>query len=67
MYLSDIFTVPANLAGLPAISIPTSTVHGLPLGVQLYAPPLGEPRLLQAAAWLEGLLGFERLALEAAA
>ena len=66
MYLSDIFTVPANLAGLPAISIPTSTVHGLPLGVQLYAPPLEEPRLLQAAAWLEGLLGFERRALEAA-
>jgi aspartyl-tRNA(Asn)/glutamyl-tRNA(Gln) amidotransferase subunit A len=60
MYLSDVFTVPANLAGLPAISIPSGTVRGLPLGVQLYGPPLDEPRLLRAAHWLEGLLQFER-------
>jgi aspartyl-tRNA(Asn)/glutamyl-tRNA(Gln) amidotransferase subunit A len=67
MYLSDIFTVPANLTGLPAVSIPTSAPGRLPLGVQLYAPPLGEARLLQAAAWLERLLGFERLDLGDAA
>jgi aspartyl-tRNA(Asn)/glutamyl-tRNA(Gln) amidotransferase subunit A len=60
MYLWDIFTVPANLTGLPAVSIPTSAPGRLPLGVQVYAPPLGEVRLLQAAAWLEGLLDFER-------
>jgi aspartyl-tRNA(Asn)/glutamyl-tRNA(Gln) amidotransferase subunit A len=62
MYLSDVFTVPANLAGLPAVSIPTGVVDGLPLGVQIYAPALEESRLLQTAAWLQGLLGFERLA-----
>jgi aspartyl-tRNA(Asn)/glutamyl-tRNA(Gln) amidotransferase subunit A len=61
MYLSDVFTVPANLAGLPAISIPAGLVDGLPVGVQLYAPPLAEPKLLQAAAALEAGLGFERL------
>jgi aspartyl-tRNA(Asn)/glutamyl-tRNA(Gln) amidotransferase subunit A len=60
MYLSDVFTVPANLAGLPAVSIPSGTVRGLPLGVQLYGPPLDEARLLQAAHWLEGRLEFER-------
>ena len=63
MYLSDIFTVPANLAGLPAISLPTSAPGGLPLGVQVYAPPLGEATLLQAAHGLESLLRFERLRL----
>jgi aspartyl-tRNA(Asn)/glutamyl-tRNA(Gln) amidotransferase subunit A len=61
MYLSDIFTVPANLAGLPAISLPTAAPGGLPLGVQVYAPPLGEATLLQAAYGLESLLAFERL------
>jgi aspartyl-tRNA(Asn)/glutamyl-tRNA(Gln) amidotransferase subunit A len=65
MYLSDIFTVPANLAGLPAISLPTSAPGGLPLGVQVYAPPLGEPVMLQAAHALESRLGFERLRLAA--
>jgi len=53
MYLSDVFTVPANLAGLPAISIPTRVTAGLPLGVQLYAPPLAESMLLRAAHGLE--------------
>ena len=48
MYLSDVFTVPANLAGLP-------------LGVQLMAPALEETRLLRAAAGLEAVVGFERL------
>jgi aspartyl-tRNA(Asn)/glutamyl-tRNA(Gln) amidotransferase subunit A len=61
MYLSDVFTVPANLVGLPAVSIPTRVTDGLPLGVQLCAPALEEGVLLRAAAWLEGLLGFERL------
>jgi Asp-tRNA(Asn)/Glu-tRNA(Gln) amidotransferase A subunit family amidase len=36
-------------------------VRGLPVGVQIYAPLLAEPQLFRAAAWLEGLLGFERL------
>ncbi len=49
MYLSDIYTVPASLAGLPAISIPAGEVGGLPFGLQIIAPHLGEERLLRAA------------------
>jgi aspartyl-tRNA(Asn)/glutamyl-tRNA(Gln) amidotransferase subunit A len=51
MYLSDIFTVHANLAGIPAISLPAgSTGHGLPAGLQLMAGAFEEGKLL-AAAW----------------
>lgn len=51
MYLCDLFTVGANLAGLPAISLPAgNSSEGLPIGVQLQAPPLEEARLLRAGA-----------------
>ncbi|MDQ7066062.1 MAG: Asp-tRNA(Asn)/Glu-tRNA(Gln) amidotransferase subunit GatA [candidate division KSB1 bacterium] len=54
MYLSDIFTVSANLAGLPAISIPAGKdENDLPIGVQLLARPFDEATLLRAAAFLE--------------
>ena len=49
MYLSDIFTVPASLAGIPAISIPGGTVENLPFGLQLIADKFQEPQLLRAA------------------
>lgn len=50
MYLADIYTVPASLAGIPGISIPCGqTSSGLPLGLQLLAKPFGEPELLRAA------------------
>ena len=49
MYLNDIYTIGANLAGLPAMSIPCGFVGGLPVGLQLVAPHLGEPLLLKAA------------------
>ncbi|TVQ95553.1 MAG: Asp-tRNA(Asn)/Glu-tRNA(Gln) amidotransferase subunit GatA [Deltaproteobacteria bacterium] len=54
MYLADIFTIPANLAGLPAMSVPVAhSSGGLPIGVQLVADAFEEPRLFQAAAVLE--------------
>src|SRR5690606_33253937 len=49
MYLNDIYTIGANLAGLPAMSVPCGFVGGLPVGLQLIAPPLAEARLLAAA------------------
>ncbi|MFN5300970.1 MAG: Asp-tRNA(Asn)/Glu-tRNA(Gln) amidotransferase subunit GatA [Planctomycetaceae bacterium] len=50
MYLSDIYTISANLAGIPGISIPAGFHSlGLPLGLQLLAPPFEEERLLRAA------------------
>jgi aspartyl-tRNA(Asn)/glutamyl-tRNA(Gln) amidotransferase subunit A len=60
MYLSDVFTIPANLAGVPAISVPCGLDSaGLPVGVQLTAPILGEPVLFRAAHALEAELGLE--------
>ena len=54
MYLSDVCTIPTNLAGHPAISVPFGTDGGgLPIGVQLLAPALGESVLFRAAAVLE--------------
>ncbi|MFM7932230.1 MAG: amidase family protein, partial [Pirellula sp.] len=51
LYLQDLFTVGANLAGVPAISIPVAkSPDGLPIGMQLQAPPLGEANLLAIAA-----------------
>ncbi len=49
MYLSDIFTVPASLAGIPAISVPGGRVEGLPFGMQLIADKFQETKLLRAA------------------
>ena len=54
MYLCDTYTIPADLTGEPAISVPFGTgQHGLPVGVQVIAPALGEPLMLQVAAELE--------------
>lgn len=54
MYLSDIYTISANLAGLPGISIPCGlTSTNLPIGLQLLAPPFEEERLLRAARMFE--------------
>ncbi|MFN8232878.1 MAG: Asp-tRNA(Asn)/Glu-tRNA(Gln) amidotransferase subunit GatA [Actinomycetota bacterium] len=60
MYLSDVFTIPANLAGVPAISVPCGLDGaGLPVGLQLTAPVLEEARLLRVAHVLELDLGLE--------
>lgn len=54
MYLNDIFTIPASLAGLPCASVPAAfSSDGLPLGMQLVAPALDEYNLLRASAAIE--------------
>jgi aspartyl-tRNA(Asn)/glutamyl-tRNA(Gln) amidotransferase subunit A len=54
MYLCDVFTIPTNLAGHPAMSVPFGTgAHGLPVGVQVLAPTLGEAVMFRVAAELE--------------
>ena len=53
MYLSDVFTVTANLAGIPGLSVPIGMVGGLPLGAQLLGPWWGENRIIAAAGALE--------------
>ncbi len=49
MYLSDVFTVSANVAGLPAISVPAGVADKLPVGVQIMAPWFGEEIMLEVA------------------
>ena len=49
MYLNDIYTIGANLAGLPGLSLPCGFVDGLPMGLQLIGPHFSEARLLNAA------------------
>jgi aspartyl-tRNA(Asn)/glutamyl-tRNA(Gln) amidotransferase subunit A len=50
MYLADIFTVPANLAGVPGLSVPCGMVDGLPAGLQLVGRPFDEATLFRAGA-----------------
>jgi aspartyl-tRNA(Asn)/glutamyl-tRNA(Gln) amidotransferase subunit A len=59
MYLSDICTIPSNLAGDPAMSVPIGLDRqGLPIGFQVMAPPLGERLMFRVAAEVERLAGF---------
>ena len=62
MYLNDVFTVTANLAGLPAISIPAGKDKvGLPLGLQLIGKPWEEGDLFKIADVLEEKVVFDKL------
>lgn len=60
MYLEDIFTVPANIAGLPGISVPSGTVMregvSLPIGIQFMAAPFAEDYLFTAGKTVEGVV-----------
>jgi aspartyl-tRNA(Asn)/glutamyl-tRNA(Gln) amidotransferase subunit A len=61
MYLSDIYTISANLAGIPGISIPCGfTKSNLPIGLQLLAAPFEEDRLLRAARMYERETNWNR-------
>jgi aspartyl-tRNA(Asn)/glutamyl-tRNA(Gln) amidotransferase subunit A len=53
LYMMDLLTVPANLAGLPGISLPAGRVNDLPVGVQLIAPASEDKKLLSAAKLIE--------------
>jgi aspartyl-tRNA(Asn)/glutamyl-tRNA(Gln) amidotransferase subunit A len=59
MYMADIFTVTANLAELPAMSLPIGTVSGLPVGGQIMAAPFDEATMFRVAYALESELGAE--------
>ncbi len=60
MYLNDVFTVPANLAGLPGISVPAGlSGDGLPLGLQIVGRPFDEETVLRAAGVIEAAAGFD--------
>ncbi|MBU7008678.1 Asp-tRNA(Asn)/Glu-tRNA(Gln) amidotransferase subunit GatA [Phosphitispora fastidiosa] len=58
MYLSDVFTISVNLAGIPGITIPCGFVNGLPVGLQLMGRPFGEGTLFRAAYAFEQNTGF---------
>ncbi|MCA9085039.1 MAG: Asp-tRNA(Asn)/Glu-tRNA(Gln) amidotransferase GatCAB subunit A, partial [Planctomycetaceae bacterium] len=61
MYLSDIFTLGANLAGIPGISVPCGlTSAGLPIGIQLQGPTFAEANLLQAAQFVSQQVAWEQ-------
>ncbi len=60
MYLADLCTIPANLAGLPAMSLPCGLVDGLPIGLQLMAPVQADDRLYRVGAALEAELDARR-------
>ena len=61
MYLNDIFTVPANLAGIPAISIPAGfDKQGYPLGLQIITNALEEQKILNIALSMQKKINFKQ-------
>jgi aspartyl-tRNA(Asn)/glutamyl-tRNA(Gln) amidotransferase subunit A len=57
MYLADLFTIPSNLYGGPAISVPCGLSEGLPVGLQIMAPTMSDDRMYRVAAALESAIG----------
>ena len=65
MYLSDIFTVPANIAGTPAVSVPSGfTTEGLPIGMQFMGPHFSEQELFEVSKKFENKVNFTRPVIE---
>jgi aspartyl-tRNA(Asn)/glutamyl-tRNA(Gln) amidotransferase subunit A len=61
MYLNDVFTIPADMAGVPAVSVPCGfTAAGLPLGLQLIGKTLDEATVLRAAYAYEQATDWHR-------
>jgi aspartyl-tRNA(Asn)/glutamyl-tRNA(Gln) amidotransferase subunit A len=59
MYLSDVLTIPSNMAGLPGLSIPCGLSEGLPVGFQLIGPQFAENTLFHVGHALERAIGFD--------
>ena len=59
MYLSDVLTIPSNMAGLPGLSIPCGLSDGLPVGFQLIGPQFSENTLFHVGHALERAIGFD--------
>jgi aspartyl-tRNA(Asn)/glutamyl-tRNA(Gln) amidotransferase subunit A len=59
MYLSDVLTIPSNMAGLPGLSIPCGLSDGLPVGLQLIGPQFSENTLFRVGHALERSIGFD--------
>ncbi len=59
MYLTDVLTIPSNMAGLPSMSIPCGLADGLPVGLQLIGQQFAENTLFRAAHALEQAIGFD--------
>jgi len=60
MYLADLCTIPANLAGVPSMSLPCGLADGLPVGFQIMAPALADDRMYRVAGALEAELDARR-------
>ena len=61
MYLSDVYTIPVNIAGLPAMSVPCGFSEGLPVGIQFIGKPFAESTLLRAAYTYEQSTSFHNM------
>ena len=61
MYLNDVLTIPANIAGIPEISVPGGNVGGLPVGLQFLAPHMGEELLFHVAYAYENATSWHKM------
>jgi aspartyl-tRNA(Asn)/glutamyl-tRNA(Gln) amidotransferase subunit A len=59
MYLTDLLTIPSNMAGLPSLSMPCGLSEGLPVGLQLIGPQFAENTMFRVGAALEDAIGFD--------